>query len=203
MAEELPKPEELIQIEHRLMDILNRTVQSRRLAKDLMSSPPIMVSADVSCKEASSLLTRYNVNALLVTQNSGKTEILAGLISRQVIEKALYHKLDHVPVREYMTTELGSVGPEADIKEIQENIIENKHLPEVASAATMEKEGVFQTEMNQKLLQKIEELTLYLIEQDKELGKLIEQNEQLRIQNERIFQLEDIILKTNNRSNIK
>ena len=43
-----------------------------------------------------------------------------------MIEKALYHKLDQVPVRDYMTTEVATVGPNADLQEIQEKIIDNK-----------------------------------------------------------------------------
>ena len=44
-------------------------------------------------------------------------------------------------------------------------IKENKHLPEIASAKEMEKNGVNIGEFQIKLLQKIEELTLYTIEQ--------------------------------------
>jgi tRNA nucleotidyltransferase (CCA-adding enzyme) len=51
---------------------------------------------------------------------------LVGIISRQVIEKSLHHKLDQLPVREYMTTEISSVGPEATLWEIQEKIIGDK-----------------------------------------------------------------------------
>jgi len=116
----------LVQIEHRLMEILYRTIQSRRRAKDLMSAPPIMVDAEVSLKEAGGFLTRYNINALLVKENEDGVDKLLGFITRQIIEKGLYHKLDHVPVREYMTTEIGSVEPDSDLQEIQKNIIENK-----------------------------------------------------------------------------
>ncbi|MGM0454427.1 MAG: CBS domain-containing protein, partial [Thermodesulfobacteriota bacterium] len=76
--------------------------------------------------KARQMLSRYNINALLVVEKSGKPEDLLGFISRQVIEKALYHSLDDVPIREYMTTEFAVVAPEADITEIQEKIIENK-----------------------------------------------------------------------------
>jgi len=114
----------LAQTEQRLLDILYSKIQSRRLAKHLMSSPPITVRADVSCREAGELMTRYNINALLVTEKEGGQ--LVGFISRQVIEKALYHKLKQVPVREYMTTEMVSVAPEADMLEVQEKIIEHK-----------------------------------------------------------------------------
>ncbi|UCF91311.1 MAG: CBS domain-containing protein [Desulfobacterales bacterium] len=120
------KGETLAQTENRLIEILYSKIKARRQARDLMSAPPITVAPEVSCKEASNLLTRYNINALLVTEELKGQEELCGYITRQVIEKALYHKLDHVPVREYMTTELASVGTEADLLEIQDKIIENK-----------------------------------------------------------------------------
>jgi tRNA nucleotidyltransferase (CCA-adding enzyme) len=82
------------------------------------------------------LLTRYNINALLVTERHNGRDQLCGYITRQVIEKALYHKLEKVPVKIYMTTELATVGPDADLSEIQEKIIENKQrvLPVVKNS---------------------------------------------------------------------
>jgi hypothetical protein len=59
-------------------------------------------------------------------------------------------------------------------------IKENKHLPEIASAKEMQDNGINLSEMNIKLLQKIEELTLYTIEQNKKLEK---QNDQIEINN--------------------
>jgi len=53
-------------------------------------------------------------------------------------------------------------------------IKENKHLPEIASADEMKKHGINLSEMNIKLLQKVEELTLYTIEQQKNTEKLTE-----------------------------
>ncbi|WP_426275460.1 hypothetical protein ACN9MN_12825 [Chryseobacterium sp. S-02] len=53
------------------------------------------------------------------------------------------------------------------LEEVEKHIKEKKHLPEIASAKEMEKEGVNVGEFQIKLLQKIEELTLYTIEQNK------------------------------------
>ncbi|WP_052248328.1 hypothetical protein [Chryseobacterium taiwanense] len=53
------------------------------------------------------------------------------------------------------------------LEEIEKHIKEKKHLPEIASAKEMEKDGVNVGEFQIKLLQKIEELTLYIIEQNK------------------------------------
>ena len=118
------KGKTLAQVEQMLLELLHDKIESRRQARHLMSSPPIMIDEEISCGEAADLLTRYNINALLVTQKGSRA--LSGIISRQIIEKALYHKLHDVPVREYMTTDILSVPPTADILEIQENIIESK-----------------------------------------------------------------------------
>ncbi|MBB5649137.1 hypothetical protein [Pedobacter cryoconitis] len=50
-----------------------------------------------------------------------------------------------------------------------ENFIKiNKHLPEIPTAKTIEKDGINLGDMNGKLLKKIEELTLYLIDLKKD-----------------------------------
>jgi len=61
-------------------------------------------------------------------------------------------------------------------------IDQHKHLPEIPSAKRMEQNGINLTEMNMKLLQKVEELTLYLIEKDKADQKKQAQIDQLRQQ---------------------
>lgn len=48
----------------------------------------------------------------------------------------------------------------------------NNHLPDVPSAAEVEKEGIDVGEMNKILLQKIEELTLYVIELEKKMDTI-------------------------------
>jgi len=51
-------------------------------------------------------------------------------------------------------------------------INQHRHLPSVPSAAEMEKDGVSVGEMNMILLKKVEELTLYILDQDKKLNAL-------------------------------
>lgn len=54
-----------------------------------------------------------------------------------------------------------------------ENHIKNKgHLKDIPSAKEVEKNGIFLGEMDAKLLQKIEELTLYTIQQEKKIKTL-------------------------------
>ena len=58
------------------------------------------------------------------------------------------------------------------LAEVETFISQNQHLPDVPSQAQVANEGISLGEMNAILLQKIEELTLYTIEQDKKIEKL-------------------------------
>ncbi|WP_442845059.1 hypothetical protein [Leeuwenhoekiella sp. H156] len=62
--------------------------------------------------------------------------------------------------------------------EVKEFIAKYGHLDNIPSATEVEENGIFLGEMNAKLLQKIEELTLYTIQQDQQLE---EQNNQLEV----------------------
>ena len=72
------------------------------------------------------------------------------------------------------------------LHEVEQFINQNKHLPEIPSAKEMESEdGIGLAELNKLLLQKIEELTLYMIEQQKQIEELTNQNKEInsKIQN--------------------
>jgi len=67
------------------------------------------------------------------------------------------------------------------LSEIKNYIDQNYHLPEIPSAVEVEKDGINLGEMNKVLLKKVEELTLYLIEKDKQINDLkISQGEQIK-----------------------
>ncbi|HEY9260625.1 hypothetical protein [Chitinophaga sp.] len=65
------------------------------------------------------------------------------------------------------------------LTELERQILKNKHLPGISAAAEIEKEGIDLGDMQQKHMQKIEELTLYVIQQDKEIKQLREMVELL------------------------
>jgi hypothetical protein len=66
-----------------------------------------------------------------------------------------------------------------NLEEVEAYVKENKHLPEVPTAQEVKDNGILTGEMHQLLLKKVEELTLYLIEQNKQLNELKAQNEEL------------------------
>lgn len=62
--------------------------------------------------------------------------------------------------------------------EVEQFIKANNHLPEIPTETEVKQNGVGLGEMNAKLLQKIEELTLYMIEQQKQMIEQQKVNEQ-------------------------
>lgn len=72
------------------------------------------------------------------------------------------------------------------LEQVEQFINQNSHLPEVPSAQEVSDKGIDVGAMNAKLLQKVEELTLYLIEQNKEIKM---QNKENKMQNNEIENL--------------
>ena len=58
------------------------------------------------------------------------------------------------------------------LSEVKAFIQENKHLPEIKSAQEMQENGVGINELQTQLLQKIEELTLYILQQEERIRAL-------------------------------
>ena len=58
------------------------------------------------------------------------------------------------------------------LKEVENFVTENKHLPEVPSAAEFKENGYLIGEMDDVLLRKVEELTLYMIQANKQIEAL-------------------------------
>lgn len=72
------------------------------------------------------------------------------------------------------------------LNEVKAFIDQNHHLPEIPSAFSVEKSGIDLGEMVKLQMKKIEELTLYLIEKDKQINTL---TKQMKLQKKRIDQI--------------
>lgn len=68
------------------------------------------------------------------------------------------------------------------LNEVEAFTKENKHLPNVPSAEDVVNQGLDVAQMDAKLLEKIEELTLYLIEQNKQIEELKAEIKELKKQ---------------------
>ncbi|WP_157814107.1 tail fiber protein [Olleya sp. Bg11-27] len=86
------------------------------------------------------------------------------------------------------------------LEEIETYVKKNKHLPEIAPAKEMKKNGVNIGDFQIKLLQKIEELTLYTISQEKsireqktQIKKQQKEIENLKLIEERLYKIEKLL----------
>jgi hypothetical protein len=61
------------------------------------------------------------------------------------------------------------------LPELEQSINQHQHLPNIPSAAEVEKDGILVGDMNKRLLEKVEELTLYLIDLNKKNTQLTEE----------------------------
>jgi len=68
------------------------------------------------------------------------------------------------PIADYVFKPTYKLMP---LNQVEQYVKTNNHLPEILSAGEITKNGMSMGEMQNKLLQKIEELTLYMIEQQK------------------------------------
>lgn len=75
------------------------------------------------------------------------------------------------------------------LEDVEKHIIEKGHLPNIPTAQEVLENGINVADMNSKLLEKIEELTLYSIEQNKKLQQQSEKIEKLERQSEEVREL--------------
>lgn len=66
------------------------------------------------------------------------------------------------------------------LEDVEKHIEDKGRLPNIPSADEVKKNGINLGEMDAKLLEKIEELTLYVIQLNKDVKKLEEENKQLK-----------------------
>jgi tRNA nucleotidyltransferase (CCA-adding enzyme) len=117
------KNKTLFQVEKALQALLRSRIVPQKKARDMMSSPVIQISPEATINDAALALTKYNINVLLVIDESGR---LIGYVTRQVVQKAMYFDLGYLPLKEYTSIEFSTVGPDASLKKVQELIIEDK-----------------------------------------------------------------------------
>ncbi len=75
------------------------------------------------------------------------------------------------------------------LTEVENHIKEKGHLKDIPSAEEVAKDGFYLGAMDARLLQKIEELTLYTIEQQKEIEQLKKENSEVKQLNQKLLEV--------------
>ncbi|WP_440881453.1 hypothetical protein [Tenacibaculum sp. C7A-26P2] len=127
-----------------------------------------------------SILKDGNVGIGTVTTGNHKLAVEGSIGAREIKVEAFPDWSDFVFYDDYQLPTL---------TEVENHIKEKGHLKDIPSAEEVEKNGFYLGEMDAKLLQKIEELTLYTIAQEKEIKELKKEKAKNRKQEEEIEEL--------------
>ena len=119
-------------------------------------------------------ITGYNSTKILVLNSLGNVGIGTKNPDQKLTVNGTIHASSvlvdtNVPAPDYVFNNDYKLP---SIAEVNAYINKNHHLPDMPAAAEIEKKGLNLGEMNMALLKKVEELTLYMIEKDKQVNNL-------------------------------
>ncbi len=112
----------LSQLLDQIEKLLQKHVRSHCEARDLMSAPVKTLPVDSTVAAARELMTRFNFNTIPILDDQQQ---VAGIITRQLVEKAVHHKLLKMQIVDVMNTDFQLVSPRASLAELQQAIIEH------------------------------------------------------------------------------
>lgn len=107
-------------VEDEVKRVVASSVRHGKSARDVMTTPVITISWGDTVKNAESMMTRYGVNVLPVIKE-GKYR---GIISREIVEKAIFHGFGKSTVGDFTTTDAQTVSHDTQVRDIERLMIE-------------------------------------------------------------------------------
>lgn len=111
-----------LQAVERLIDVLKQHITPGKTAGQIMTSNVKTVSAGNSISQAGEAMTRFSVNVLPVLRGGA----FLGIITREVVQKALFHGLGGHPVEHFMTTGVATAAPEMPLAQVERMMLEEQ-----------------------------------------------------------------------------
>jgi len=108
------------EVEEGLLSVLKKKIRPVKTARDIMTSPVKCISWHSTVSTAEKTMTRYGVNVLPVL----KDDLYKGIITREVVEKAIFHGFGKSRVSEFCSTEVLTVTPSTPASEVEAMMIE-------------------------------------------------------------------------------
>jgi tRNA nucleotidyltransferase (CCA-adding enzyme) len=96
------------------LEALPGAVRRRITAREIMSRPARFVAPEDSVAHAMVLCQRHRQSGMLV----GRAGTLAGLVTREDLDKAIAHGLSHAPVKSVMSSDVVTCGEETPLPEV-------------------------------------------------------------------------------------
>ncbi len=115
------KGQTLAEVDQRLHDLLQEQAKIWLPIRRLMTAPVRTVEQGTTIKQTERLMTQYEVNALPVVDIHKK---FIGLVTREAIQKGLYHKLANQPVDHIMLQDIFLANPDTPFEDVQLQMVE-------------------------------------------------------------------------------
>ena len=115
------KGQTLAEVKERVVQLLTTQYRPTLLAQDVMTSPVKAIEIETSVTEAGQRMTAYGLNVFPILDEKDR---YIGIVSRESIQKALFHRLSKMAVRDIMQTDAYIAQPDTPFHEIETAMIE-------------------------------------------------------------------------------
>lgn len=121
-------------IEEDIISFLTTSVRPLKTAQEIMTTPVKSINHQCTIKEAEEVLTKYEINVLPVL----KKNVFWGIISREVVEKALFHGFGSSSIEQFCTTDVQNVKKSTPVSVVEKLMIEqNQRFMPVVEGKTI------------------------------------------------------------------
>lgn len=115
------KGKPLAEVKEQLVRLLTTHYRPTLLAQDVMTRPVKAIGLGTTIADAGQRMTTYGINVFPILDEK---ERYVGLVSRELIQKALFHRLGKRPVKEIMQTDAYYAEPDTPFQDIEAVMIE-------------------------------------------------------------------------------
>ena len=115
------KGQTLSEVKEKIVQLLTTHYRPTLLAQDVMTHPVKAIEVDTTVAEAGQRMTTYGLNVFPIVDEKDNYR---GIVSRESIQKALFHRLGKMAVRDIMQTDAHTAQPETSFHEIETAMIE-------------------------------------------------------------------------------
>ena len=117
----------LVQVQQRLPQVLAQMIEPCCQARQLMTAPVRCLAVTATMAEARRQLTRYNINALAVVDDcNAACARIVGIVTRQMVERALHHAMEKVAVEQVMSCDFTTATEQTPLADIAAIIMEKR-----------------------------------------------------------------------------
>ena len=111
----------LVEVEQKIMRLLQDQAKTWLPIQTMMTTPVRTVEQGTSIKNTETLMTQYEVHSLPIENSKGG---FVGLVTREAVQKALYHRLATHPIEHIMQRDVFAASPTTPFEDVQQQMIE-------------------------------------------------------------------------------